>query len=203
MTYGCFAAGSGVDSAPCTSAADCAPGHTCLSYGTKKFCKKYCTVDSDCASNGLRCMGEITACTGNLSGRYCEKSCTDPATTTSGGCQTGFKCTTECSGSVANVSCNPAGTQTAGTCTSTADCAAQYDCLGLTTADGGIAYSCLQYCTTTGVVCKVGSCSLSRMCGGIATGHRLCQTTDGIETAVWQSPSKARSESVPVEQARF
>jgi hypothetical protein len=171
--YTCAPAGTGVDSTACMSSLNCAQGLTCLGYGgTLNLCKKYCTLDSDCGA-GFLCNGTLQACGGAVSARYCEKSCTDPATG-SADCQAEFKCSTYCSGMVTNLTCMPAGTVTSGTCARESDCARGYACLARTGADGGVTASCAQYCSPT-APCTTGSCTGIFACGGVANSYRFCQ----------------------------
>jgi hypothetical protein len=174
VQYTCAAAGTGVDSTACMTSLNCAPGLTCLGYGgTLNFCKKYCTLDSDCGAGSL-CNGTLQTCGGAISARYCEKACTDPTTAGSADCPADFKCTTYCNGMVTNLTCMPAGTVTSGTCARETDCARGYACLARTGADGGVTASCVQYCSAT-VTCTTGACTGTFGCAGVANGHRFCQ----------------------------
>jgi hypothetical protein len=174
VQYTCAPAGAGVESSACMTSLNCAAGLTCLAYGgALNFCKKYCAVDSDCGA-GFLCNGQLEACAGAVKARYCEKSCTDPATTGSADCQAGFKCSFFCSGMATALECTPAGTATSGTCAGENDCARGYTCLARTGTDGGVTASCVQYCSPT-VPCTTGACTGTFGCGGVANGYRFCQ----------------------------
>jgi len=165
--YACFPAGSAADGVACTAEADCASGMFCLKYGPDlNVCRRTCTIDSECAT-GSRCQGSYTSCSGTISGKYCERLCSDITRAGSAVCGPGFKCDASCNGMMVNPgTCFVAGPVTSGSCAAISDCAAGYSCIG---------NICRQACNSN-ADCSAGTtCSGDIFCGNTQTSYHFCQ----------------------------
>jgi hypothetical protein len=170
LQHACFQAGTIAAGAACASSAECAVGLNCIGFGaTVKVCEKQCTSEADCM--GGRCV-EYTSCSQAVRGRFCLRPCTDVTAAGAAACGTGFKCEGTCVGQTVSTLCLPAGTRRAGACMGTADCAAGYTCVNLS-SDGGATGMCTQTCVTD-TDCTTGTCAGTLTCGGAASTLHFC-----------------------------
>jgi hypothetical protein len=131
---------------------DCMTGLFCSPFGNEadptkgpvRFCRTFCTQDSDCTVAGQKCYNLVDASSTSDSLGVCAPQCTLFGTD----CPTGMSCDEffpDIDGMNIIMSCRATGTAMVGaTCASDFDCPDLTGCVKLDAAAMG--YNCLQYC---------------------------------------------------------
>ena len=153
----CDLAGPQGENQPCTGSSlsdNCQKGFTCLYDGVLYTCRKFCSVDADCAAfggnSGCQISISTTACPDGLTGvTTCSHHCDYFYQT---GCQAGQGCRVLAGSFRAYSDCTAAGTgvQYSLCPNGSVECAAGYDCFSITDEYGVTQNQCAKICNYTG-----------------------------------------------------
>jgi len=128
----CRGTSGGKEGASCGAAEACAGLYTCVFFGDKGNCTRYCANDADCIAPRGQCAAQLLDSADQpIPGvLLCTSNC-DPTAVSDPLCAAGWGCVPTNEGSRNVVECLPAGTGTQGqACSDTALCAPGYSCIG-------------------------------------------------------------------------
>lgn len=159
----CRAAGSGIETTPCTSDTECAVGYTCAFRNGSGQCQKWCSMDSDCDGPRARCIDQLSSGSGSngtlIPGAFICTSACDPLSTTNSQCPSGWSCDYHIVNYMGSdqdsVECRAPGTVNAGASCASGICKAGLTCVAFSNGTQLCEHPCSPNMNTS---CPTGTC---------------------------------------------